>query len=41
MHVRYCAVSSKYYQTDAAYKCKVRADNGENNKADANDSIGI
>lgn len=25
MHVRYCAVSNKYYQSDAAAKCKVRA----------------
>lgn len=29
MHVRYCAVSMKYYQTDAAAKCKVRAKNGK------------
>lgn len=24
LHVRYCAVSGKYYQTDAAAKCKAR-----------------
>lgn len=24
MHVRYCAVSMKYYQTDAAKGCKVK-----------------
>lgn len=29
LHVRYCAVSMKYYQTDAAAKCKVRANNDE------------
>lgn len=29
MHVRYCAVSMKYYQTDAAAKCKVRAKDNE------------
>lgn len=23
-HVRFCAVSNKYYQTDAAKKCKVK-----------------
>lgn len=23
-HVRYCAVSSRYYQTDAAKDCKVK-----------------
>lgn len=37
MHVRYCAVSCKYYQTDAAAKCKVRAqyEQQQNNEADA------
>ncbi len=35
MHVRYCAVSMKYYQTDAAAKCKVRVKYGKNNEADA------
>lgn len=24
LHVRYCGVSSKYYQTDAARDCKMR-----------------
>jgi len=24
LHVRYCAVSGKYYQTDAAMCCKVK-----------------
>lgn len=24
LHVRYCAVSMKYYQTDAAKDCKVK-----------------
>lgn len=24
MHIRYCAVSSKYYQTDAAARCKLK-----------------
>lgn len=24
LHVRYCAVSCRYYQTDAALKCKVK-----------------
>jgi len=34
LHVRYCAVSMKYYQTDAAAKCKVRKQNGaEDNEA--------
>lgn len=26
VHVRYCAVSMKYYQTDAALKCLARDD---------------
>ncbi len=26
-HVRYCAVSSKYYQTDAAARCKLKEKN--------------
>ena len=39
-HVRYCAVSMKYYQTDAANYCKVRTNNGEQkHEADAHDSI--
>lgn len=29
-HVRFCAVSNKYYQTDAAAKCKVRENHGKN-----------
>ena len=27
MHIRYCAVSSKYYQTDAAARCKLKERN--------------
>lgn len=27
MHIRYCAVSSKYYQTDAAARCKLKEKN--------------
>ena len=27
MHIRYCAVSSKYYQTDAAARCKRKEKN--------------
>ena len=27
MHVRYCAVSMKYYQTDEAARCKARKQN--------------
>lgn len=27
LHVRYCAVSSKYYQTDAAARCKLKEKN--------------
>lgn len=27
MHIRYCAVSSKYYQTDAAACCKLKEKN--------------
>jgi len=30
IHVRFCAVSSKYYQTDAAADCKVRKE--QNNR---------
>lgn len=42
MHVRYCAVSMKYYQTDAAAHCKARTqNNGKNNEADENDRVGI
>ena len=29
LHVRYCAVSSKYYQTDAAARCKLKEKNDE------------
>lgn len=25
LHVRYCAISMRYYQTDEAQKCKVRS----------------
>lgn len=33
-HVRYCAVSMKYYQTDAAKKCKARQTNGKTKQRD-------
>lgn len=39
LHVRYCAVSMRYYQTDAAASCKVRLDDGKKNKTDADYSI--
>lgn len=41
LHTRYCAVSMKYYQTDAASRCKVKEkQNGrQNNQTGANDSI--
>lgn len=29
MHVRYCAVSMKYYQTDDAARCKAREKYGK------------
>ena len=29
MHVRYCGISMKYYQTDAAARCKVRTEKWE------------
>ena len=29
MHVRYCAVSMKYYQTDDAARCKAREQHGK------------
>lgn len=32
MHVRYCAVSMKYYQTDDAARCKVRERYGKTEK---------
>lgn len=40
--MRFCAVSGKYYQTDAADKCKLKGkDNGEGqkNETDALDRI--
>lgn len=32
LHVRYCAVSMKYYQTDAAALCKLRKDKDHGEK---------
>lgn len=32
MHVRYCAVSMKYYQTDDALRCKAREKYGKAEK---------
>ena len=32
LFVRFCAVSSKYYQTDEAAKCKVREEHGRQNR---------
>lgn len=37
VHVRYCAVSMKYYQTDNAKDCVVRYEDGENNQTGQND----
>lgn len=41
LHVRYCAVSSKYYQTDASAKCKIRRqyEQRQNNATDENNRI--
>lgn len=42
LFVRFCAVSGKYYQTDAAAKCKLRGENdGKKNQADALDRITV
>lgn len=32
MHMRYCAVSMKYYQTDAAAFCRLRMERGNDGK---------
>lgn len=31
LHTRFCAVSGKYYQTDAAKRCKVKEKTNEQN----------
>lgn len=41
VHVRYCAVSMKYYQTDNAKKCLAREQDGEKHQTGALDRIGI
>ena len=39
LHTRYCAVSMKYYQTDAAMRCKVKEKENERHETDADNSI--
>ena len=39
VHVRYCALSMKYYQTDNAKECVMRYEDGKNDKTSQNDQF--
>lgn len=41
VHVRYCAVSMKYYQTDNAKECVMRCNDGKNNETSQDDQFRI